>query len=444
MHLRYAIILWIICVLFGFLPGNKAHAQTFDPIMVEAPRGLDDIRKIKREPDSLSLKTVNERVDPDLLPVPIRWRGFEIYSLLDISEKYTSNLFATEDNEETDFVTTINPSFLISKDVGRHTFGFVLDGDYNKHIDNTDEDHLNFRARFNGTLEARHDILIPMEASYVIGHERREQNFATNFAKEPLRYKSFASALGISYNPNRLDLSLIGRYNQIEFDDGRNNAGQAVIRSDADRSRMELQARAGYAILPNHQPFVSVSVANTDYKRGDFQAGSFSGAERDSKSMSVLAGWEVAYKGLVEGYLGAGYTKRNYDSNTIDDVSSSKVAGNISWNMSKKATLNLALRREIAEDNQVLSAAVLSQGRIRLDYEFLHNLFFDAFVDRALADFQESSREDDIFSIGTGLRYMINPRYSVSGHYDFKARESNVPGLDYDRHQVMVRLNARL
>lgn len=439
-----AIIMWIICGLFVFSDNVPAYGQTFDPVMVEAPKGLGDVRQNKREPDPESLKIVRERLDPQLQPVAVKWRGFELFPILKVTEKYDNNIFATENNTESDFITVVNPSLLVRKDVGRHNFGFLVEGDYSKHLENTDEDTLNFRTRLNGAIEMRREITFPFELSYVLGHEKRGQNLSTNFSKDPIRFKAFASAFGISYNPNRLGLSLIGRYNNLTFDDGENNSGQAVIRSDADRSLTEIEARASYEIIPNHQPFVSVSMTNTDYKRGDFQAGSFSGPERDSKSIGFLGGWEFAYKGLVEGYLGAGYGSRNYKSNSIDDVSSARIAGNISWNLGKKATLNLALRREIAEDNQVLAAAILSQGRITLDYEFLHNLFFDAFVDRAFADFQQSSREDDVFSIGTGLRYVLSPRYSVSGHYDFKARESNVPGLDFDRHQLMVRLNARL
>ncbi|MEM9469966.1 MAG: outer membrane beta-barrel protein [Pseudomonadota bacterium] len=423
---------------------KSSYAQALDAVLLEAPKGLADVRQRSREPDQQALKIVSERLEPELQPVAIRWRGFELFPLLRVSERYDTNIFTTENNNESDFITIINPSLFVKKNVGRHDFGFLLDADYNKHIDNTDEDTLNFRTRFNGSLEARHDISFPFEVSYTVGHEGRGQNFSTNFSEDPIEFRSFASAFGISYNPNRLGLSLLGRYNTIEFDDGRTAAGQTVVRSDADRSLMEVEARASYELLPNHRPFISLSYAETDYERGDFQAGSFSGPERDSRNIGVLAGWQVAYKGLVEGFLGAGYGDRNYDDNAIDDVSSARIAGNISWNVTKKATLNLALKREIAEDNQVLSAAVLSQGRITLDYEFLNNLFFNAFIDRALADFQESDREDDIFSIGSGIRYVINPRYSLSGHYDFKARESNVPGLDYDRHQFMVRLNTRL
>ena len=448
MRFPYVIISWIVYVLLAFagsaIATHHAQAQALDPVLFEAPKPLGDVRQNLREPDPISLKIVSGRLEPGLRPVPITWKGFQIYPLLRVTERYDSNIFATENNEESDFVTIINPSVLVRKNVGRHHFGFVLDADAKKFAKNSDADNINFKTRLNGVLEARHDITFPFEVSYTVGHEKRGQNLSANFTTEPIEFRTFGSAFGITYNPNRLALSLVGRYNHVEFDDGKNSAGQTVIRSDADRSLMEVEARAAYDILPNYKPFVSVSYTNTDYENGDFQNGSFSGPERDSQSVSLLAGWDFAYKGLVEGYLGAGYGRRNYDSNAIEDVNSARVAGNISWNMTKKATLNLALRREIAEDNQILNAAVLTQGRLKLDYEFLHNLFLDAFVDKALADFQESSREDEVFSLGTGLRYVINPRYSVSGHYDFKARESNVPGLDFDRHQLMLRFNARL
>lgn len=444
MRKHYTIIVLTICVLFVFTNGNNAFAQTLDSVLLEAPKPLGDIRTIRRDPDPSSLKVVSERLDSDLRPVAIRWRGLEIYPLLKTTVKYVDNVFATEKNTKNDVITTINPSIFFFKEYGRHNFGFLLEGDAHKYADNTDEDKMNFKTKLNGVLEARHDITFPFEVSYIIGHEKREQNFANNFSKDPIKFKSFGSALGISYNPNRLNLSLTGRYNNISFEDGENKSGQAVIRSDSDRSFVEAEARVSYDLLPNHKPFVSVSLNDTNYARGDFQGGSFSGPKRDSKGVGFLAGWEFVYKGLVEGYLGAGYSEKDYKDNAIDDVSSSRVAGNISWNVSKKATLKLALRRKIAEDNQILAAAILSQGRLEFDYEFLHNLFFDAFVDRALANFQDSDREDNLLSVGTGLRYIINPRYSVSGHYNFKARESNLPGLDYDRHQFMVRLNTRI
>ena len=438
------IFLLILCGCLALSFPGKAAAQTFDPVLLEAPRGLGDIRNLKREPDYLILKTVEERLHPDFRPAPVRWRGFTLYPLLVVEQSYNDNIFATQTGTQSDFVTTVAPSLLVQKEFGRHNASVLIEGDINRHWSEKDENTENFRTRFNALIEMLHDIVIPVELSYSTGHEKREQNFSSNFATEPIGFRTFAGALGLSYNPNRLSLSLVGRYADTAFEDGQNAAGQAVIRSDSDRRTTELETRASYDILPNHKPFLSFILGTTDYKNRDFQNGSFSGLSRDSTHVSVLAGWELAYKGLIEGYLGGGYTMRDYDDSTIKDIDSAKVAGSLAWNITKLATLNLGLRHQISEDSTVSQGIVLTQGRIGLDYEVLRNLAVQAYIDRALAEYEESVREDKLLSTGVGLRYVLSPRLSLSADYNFKARESSQPGLDYDRNLFMVRLNARL
>ena len=112
----------------------------------------------------------------------------------------------------------------------------------------------------------------------------------------------------------------------------------------------------------------------------------------------------------------------------------------LNWNFTSKSTLSLALRRGITQDNDVVQGAILSQQRVQLDHEFLHNLFFKAFVDKALLDFTEINREDDIYGLGTGFRYVINPSLSFTGDYNYQKRSSNQASQDYDRHEFMIRL----
>lgn len=443
MRFVYTILLGISSVYLTLWPTNITQAQASDSVLLEAPKPLGDIRSLRREPDIETFKPVAERTPSDMKPIPIRWRGLEISPILVSSQLIDTNIFATSSSEETDTITSLNPSVFINKNFGRHQVSASAEGELRKYWSNTDEDVFNFNTKLGGTLEARREIKIPFEITYASGHEKRGQNFATNFSKKPIAFDSFGTALGITYDPNRLSMSLVGRYGNLSFDNGTNKAGQAVIREDADRSFSDLELSASYEVLPNHRPFVSFSYGQTDYKKGSFGGTSFSGPERDSTHFDALAGWELSYKGLIEGYLGVGYGERDYDSDLIQDIASFRVASNVSWNVTKRATFSLALRRAITEDNQITQGIILSQGRLSLDYEFLHNLFYNAFVDYAFADFQNSTREDDIFAAGTGLRYVISPRFSLSGEYDVKTRDSSALGLDYDRHQFMVRLHTR-
>lgn len=443
MRFAYSFLLGTILLGVAMAPASFVFAQT-EPVLLEAPKPMGDIRSLKREPDIETFKPVSERTPQELKPVPIRWRGFQISPVLISSQIVDTNIFTTNDDEEADTITTLNPAVFINKNFGRHQGNFSVEGEGKKYWSNTDEDVFNYNTKLGGFLEARHDIKIPFELTYASGHEKRGQNFSANFSKKPISFNSFGTALGISYEPNRLGVSLVGRHGGISFEDGANRAGQVVVRKDGDRKFTDLELSTSYEILPNHRPYLSFNATSIDYDRGTFQAGSFTGPKRDSKNFGALAGWQLAYKGLVEGFFAIGYGLREYEDNRLDDIDTFRVASNISWNVTKKATLNLGLRRAITEDNQIVQGIVLSQGKLRLDYEFLHNLYYNAYVDYAFADFQQSPREDDIFSAGTGLRYVINPRFSVSGDYSFKGRDTTAFGLDYDRHQFIVRLHTRL
>ncbi|MCI5059968.1 MAG: outer membrane beta-barrel protein [Alphaproteobacteria bacterium] len=431
-------------VTLCYMP-SPAHAQINAPVLVEAPKPLGDIRQLKREPDIETFQTVTERIPGpnEYKTVPILWRGFQIYPVLDSSQSVNSNIFATSRDAETDTITSLKPSVFINKNFGRHQASLSMAGEARKYWSNEDEDVFNYNSKFAGVIEARREIRFPFEVSFTSGHEKRGQNLSANFSKKPIGFRSFGSALGISYDPNRLHLALVGRYGSLSFDDGTTQSGQDVIRRDGDRNVTALEASASYDILPNHQPFIGLTIGQTEYKRRDFAGSSFSGVKRDSTHYDIKAGWKFSYKGLLRGFLSAGYGERKYDDNTLENIDALSLKANMDWNMTKKTTLNLSLSRSIAEDNQITQGMILTQGRLKVDYEVLHNLFYSAFLDHTLADFQGSSRQDELWGFGTGLDYGISPRFSLSGEYDYRTRDSSALGLDFDRHQFMVRLKTR-
>ena len=126
MRFFYTIILWIFCVFFGTGIARESCAQALDSVLFEAPIPLGDVRSIRREPDQETFKPVDERLPPELRPVSIRWKGLEIFPLLELSQSYDSNMFVTQSNEESDFITIIKPSVFFKKEVGRHNLAGLL------------------------------------------------------------------------------------------------------------------------------------------------------------------------------------------------------------------------------------------------------------------------------------------------------------------------------
>ena len=143
---------------------------------------------------------------------------------------------------------------------------------------------------------------------------------------------------------------------------------------------------------------------------------------------------------MVYADVALGYSERDYKDEDIQDIGTLNVAVNTSWNLTKKSTASFRLTREINDNNDSVQGVVLTQANLGYDKEILHNLFYNAFIDYALLDVSNSSRKDDLFSIGFGARYDITPRFSLSADYDYTNRSSTESNLDYDRHQLIARL----
>ena len=423
-----------------------AGAQVSDvrkPVLLEAPKPLGDIRSVTRDPDAETYIPVSGRKHPDYSAPSMNWAGFSIKPEIVSEQKIDSNIFASGTNEEADTITTVVPSVRIDRNFSRHSMGMFLRGEGQKFWANQENDVFNADASLRGVLEARRILKIPFEVNYTSGHETRAQNFSREISKEPIGFQSVGAALGLLYRPNRLALSVTGRYGDIEFENGETETGLRIVREDDDRTFTGVEVRGSYDIAPNHQPFFSFNFGKLEYANANFDGTGFNGPKRDSDNVSALAGWRFNYKGVVYADVGLGYSERDYKDEDIQDVSTLNAAVNASWNVTKKSTVTFGLTRTINDNNDSVQGVVLTQAKLGYDKEVLHNLFYNAFINYAFLDVSNSSREDDLFSIGFGARYDITPRFSLSADYDYTNRSSTESNLDYDRHQLTARLTTK-
>jgi len=50
-------------------------------------------------------------------------------------------------------------------------------------------------------------------------------------------------------------------------------------------------------------------------------------------------------------------------------------------------------------------------------------------------DYQSVARTDHLAEAGVSLRYYLNPRVYLDTNYDFRQRQSDIAGADYDEPQ---------
>ena len=85
-------------------------------------------------------QTVFERPRPDYDPLGIKVGAFLLHPTLDVRETYTDNLFATNNNKDDDFYTTIRLGGTLQSDWSRHQITLGAYGAIDRYFDTTSED----------------------------------------------------------------------------------------------------------------------------------------------------------------------------------------------------------------------------------------------------------------------------------------------------------------
>jgi hypothetical protein len=140
----------------------------------------------------------------------------------------------------------------------------------------------------------------------------------------------------------------------------------------------------------------------------------------------------------VRGSVGVGYVKRSYDSplyNAIDGVSADV---RLEYFITELTTISLNGRRYIEDSTFANSGGYFNTGAgIRIDHELLRNLLLNAAVDYENEDFKRIDRDDNIYRIQGGARYLMNRSIGLGTTVAYTSRKSS--GVDATRDFDEVR-----
>lgn len=296
---------------------------------------------------------------------------------------------------------------------------------------------------YKDTVQAGHDAVLPYEFKYTSQTPIASGNLQINNPRKIGFQKNFASALGITYDPGRIDFALNATHGKRVYD-GRVGTLQAIAAPEnVKQNYTDIELKAAYALNDNIKPYVAVSMSAHDYEQHDLSSRGFSNSKGDSRNAGIMTGLQFVYKGFIEGFLGMGYEKRSYKDESVESVSNLKLASELGLNIAPKTKLKFGVNRFSTEDRQTLESKIVTQGRIQLDYEFLRNMFATAFVSYSYNGYNNFSREQDYISAGTGLRYQLDSGVSLSGDYNFEGGDSRALGPDDDSHEFLLKLNTR-
>ena len=373
---------------------------------------------------------------------PVKVGSFLVWPNVTWQKEYSTNILATEDDEESDIITVIKPEVIIKKNIRNHEFILSLNTELRRYWDTSSENVENYNARFEGNIEAKHGINIPAILSYRDGHlRRRDQNRLSNadLSVEPLHNSALEAETGIVYKPKRLLLSLIGNYRQGRLENSRLRNGTALIRENRNVDAAKLVTTVGYDVSENLTPFAEITYAQEDYVDELSAATS-----RNNDLTRFLLGANFNYRGLIIANIGVGMEERSYDSAAVDDTNSLSFDGNLTWQADQKTKVNFDLSRQTYEDNVIIAGLTKTEAGLSVNHEILRDTFLRSHLKYELKDYDNITREDTIYDAGLGILYIINPHFQLGADYNYITRDSNIQGLGMDENIFMIRARTAL
>lgn len=397
---------------------------------------------------------LNSRLPQELQAQPFTYKGFKYLPQLTLTGTYDSNIFISSQDEVSDYSLTTSPEVTIAKEYDRFTGSMKLKSNIERFASENSENTNTYSAEFQGDFYANSRWAIPFDASYydsILDRSSPVGNLSTS--RKPLEFSTWNASTGIVRKFNRLSLSLLGNYSEISYKDGisvQNNT--PVVLSDNDRSTMGLNLGFVYELpregssegVPEHYIFGNVIAGHQDFKRLSYSNGTFSGVNKDRDTLSAMIGFKTGYKGILNAQIGAGILNQYFEDPTLDDTSTFDLLANIDFALTKKMTLNFLASRDISQDNDIVQGIVMTKYNLGLDYEIKHNIYSSLLLGYTTSEFETITREDEDYSVGLELNYVLNPKFSAKASVSHIFRDSTQIMRDYDRNILMLSLTGRL
>ncbi|MEL6368789.1 MAG: outer membrane beta-barrel protein, partial [Pseudomonadota bacterium] len=234
---------------------------------------------------------VQDRQQPEFDPEPIRLGSFETRAALAAGGYYVDNVFATADNEVSDFAFTFRPSVDVRSDWSRHEIGFAADVEHFEFIDQSSESVTNVQGRLRGRVDISNDWYVAGSTFVRQRNEPRTQISILDDFGEPVQLFEYGGETSLNYERSRIRAFVGYEYVDTDFDDvdGFDDTLPGVDQDFRDVETQTVRGRVSYAVTRDYAVFVQGSYFQRDFDTlTQVSPGVF--AVRDSDGFTIEGG----------------------------------------------------------------------------------------------------------------------------------------------------------
>ena len=275
---------------------------------------------------------VTGRPRPDFDPLGIRAGGFLIYPSVTVDGQYNDNIFADDDNEESDVIFTFQPRIVARSNFPRHSLNLTVQSDIGQYVDNTDENFLDYGTNLGGRLDITRSNRLVGGVNYLHSHESRDdpEDPGVEVSDEPVEFDEYGGNLGFEQDFNRFNFAVIGDVERRDYEE----------EEDADRDRFLYggRVRTGYFISPRLNAFLQGG-----YRREvrDTSEQDDPPIKRDNDVYDARVGTAIDITGLLFGEVSIGWQFQEFDESELDSENGLAYGAGLTWNPTQLTSLRL-------------------------------------------------------------------------------------------------------
>ena len=390
-------------------------------------------------------ETVTLRPRPDFDPIGMRLGDFFWFPHGEVDEEFNSNIFATQ-TQTSDWITVLQPGFdlLQNSPLGSPAINLHAGAATQFYVINPSQDTATGFASADGRLPVDANSGFIGNAQIAHSYTPRTSPNSPGNAAEPVTFNNYTATVGYAQTGLRLgyeaDLAVQGtQYNAVPL-----IGGGLLPQSSGDTINPQATLRVSYEFIPDYLGYVRGSGTVYDYTHS-----SPSGVNFDSTVYRVDAGLQILPRHLIYGEVYAGYLTQTFNSASLPSTSAPDYGGRLVWNVTGLTTLTFNGLRTFQTTNPATSGVgagfLDSSVTASVDHELRYNLLVNASAGYENDNFQGISRDDNYFSAGASLRYLVNRNLYLGGSYNYQQRSSSgsAPGVPYSQSIVMLRLGTQ-
>lgn len=372
--------------------------------------------QIARNPAD-GILSVLTRTNPAYDPEGIRLGDFIWTGSLDTGLAYTDNVYATDTDQEEDFIYTLSPRVGLASDWNRHAFSLSASAEQGRYQENSGEDYEDYFAGLSARLDIGGQTSVPLGLNYQRDHYQRDFPDDRD-GIEPTVFDVWTGTVGAINRGARFAVKTIATVRDYAFQKIEDTFGNE-INDTRDRTELNLYSSLGLPEEAFIAPFVYSDITDISYDQKDS-----SGLDRSAKNYETGAGAIFNFSDVTKASFNIGYINRIYDSGDFDDISDLGYGLNIVWEPSTLAAFTLTGKRATEETIQSgSSAAVRTSLTLGAKYELFPNLFIDPSIGYQHREYEGIDRAIEGIRAGLSMTYKMNRNMWLNGGYQYINQE---------------------